>query len=78
MLRRMVLLRCGCVNYIVAARSRALDPEPKQPYLWRVVLFRETAPSSRRISASNSSVDIVAALQTELGSLGTAESHRPR
>jgi tetratricopeptide (TPR) repeat protein len=58
----------------VAAPARAqLDPEPKQPYLWRVVLSAKPHPLLTPEFRERVRRDVLAALQPGLGAHGTAE-----
>lgn len=50
-----------------------LDPEPKQPYRWRVVLAVEPHPLLTPAFRDRLTRDILAALQPRLGALGTVE-----
>jgi hypothetical protein len=50
-----------------------LDPEPKQPYLWRVVLTTKPHPLVTPEFRERVKRDVLAALQTGLGALGTVE-----
>lgn len=72
MVRRMVL--AAAVALTVASPAFAqLDPEAKQPYLWRVVLSARPHPLVTPNFRERLKRDIVAALQTGLGPLGTVE-----
>ena len=50
-----------------------LDAEPKQPYLWRVVLTTKPHPLVTPEFRERVKRDVLAALQTGLGSLGSVE-----
>ena len=50
-----------------------LDAEPKQPYQWRVVLTAKPHPLVTPEFRERVKRDVVAALQTGLGALGTVE-----
>jgi tetratricopeptide (TPR) repeat protein len=54
----------------VAAQA---DPEPKTPYLWRVVLKAQPHPLLSTAFREQLKRDLVAALQPALGNLGTVE-----
>jgi tetratricopeptide (TPR) repeat protein len=72
MVRRLVL--AVTVALAAAAPARAqLDAEPKQPYLWRVVLAAKPHPLLTAELRDRVRRDIVAALQTGLGPLGAVE-----
>ncbi len=61
---------------VLASSSPALaqlDPEPKQPYLWRVVVSAKPHPLVTPDFRERLKRDILAALQTGLGNLGTVE-----
>jgi tetratricopeptide (TPR) repeat protein len=59
---------------VAAAPARAqLDPEPRTPYLWQVVLKAQPHPLLTGAFRVQLKRDIVAALAPALGSLGTVE-----
>ena len=53
--------------------SAQLDPEPKTPYLWRVVLKTQSHPLLTGAFREQLKRDLAAALQPALGALGTVE-----
>lgn len=62
------------VGLLVASPAAAqLDPEPKTPYLWRVVLQAEPHPFLSGPFRDRLRRDIVAALQPALGPFGSVE-----
>lgn len=72
MIRRMVL--AAAVALLATSPAFAqLDPEPKQPYLWRVVLTVKPHPLITQDFRDRLKRDVLAALQTGLGNLGTVE-----
>ncbi|MBA4189699.1 MAG: hypothetical protein C0467_17070 [Planctomycetaceae bacterium] len=70
-------LRATLVTFVtlVAAgpATAQLDPEPKTPCLWRVVLKAQPHPLLSQSFREQLKRDIVAALQPAMGSLGTVE-----
>lgn len=72
MVRRMVLAAAVALTAASPAFAQ-LDPEAKQPYLWRVVLSARPHPLVTPNFRERLKRDIVAALQTGLGPLGTVE-----
>lgn len=72
MVRRLVLAAAVAVLFAAPARAQ-LDPEPKQPYHWRVVLATKQHPLLTADVRERVKRDVVAALQTGLGALGTVE-----
>jgi len=72
MIRRMVLAAAVALSAASPAFAQ-LDPEPKQPYLWRVVLTVKPHPLITQDFRDRLKRDVLAALQTGLGNLGTVE-----
>ena len=72
MVRRLVLAATA-VLLAAAPAAAQLDPEPKQPCLWRVVLSARPHPLLTADLRERVRRDVVAALQTGLGPLGTVE-----
>jgi tetratricopeptide (TPR) repeat protein len=72
MVRRLVLAAAVVMSAAPTAFAQ-LDPEPKQPYLWRVVISAKPHPLVTPNFRERLRRDILAALQTGLGPLGTAE-----
>lgn len=78
MVRRLILAAAGALLAGAPAFAQPdgapkLDPEPKQPYLWRVVLSARPHPLITPELRERVRRDVVAALQTGLGPLGTVE-----
>ncbi len=72
MVRRLVL--AAAVALVSATPALAqLDPEAKQPYHWRVVLTAKPHPLVTTDFRERVKRDVVAALQTGIGPLGTVE-----
>lgn len=72
MTRKLVL--AAVVALLAGAPARAqLDPEPKQPCLWRVVVSVKPHPLLTPDLREKLKRDILAALQPGLGALGTVE-----
>jgi tetratricopeptide (TPR) repeat protein len=72
------MFRCALAAFVVVLFGAApafaqLDAEPKQPYLWRVVLSAKPHPLITPDFRDRLKRDIVAGLQTGLGNLGTVE-----
>jgi tetratricopeptide (TPR) repeat protein len=65
----------AAVVVVLAATSASaqLDPEPKTPYLWRVVLKTQPHPLLSAAFRDQLRRDLSAALQPALGNLGTVE-----
>src|SRR5262245_27394964 len=72
MVRRLVLA-ATVVLFVTAPASAQLDPETKQPYHWRVVLSARPHPLLTTEFRERVKRDVVAALQTGIGALGTVE-----
>jgi hypothetical protein len=72
MVRRMVLAAAVVMSAASPALAQ-LDPEPKQPYLWRVVLSAKPHPLVTPSFRERLKRDVLAALQTGLGPLGAVE-----
>src|SRR5262245_6487366 len=72
MLRRMILAAAVLLSASSPAFAQ-LDPEPKQPYVWRVILSVKPHPLITPDFRERLKRDILAALQTGLGPLGTVE-----
>lgn len=70
--RRLVLAALFVLVATAPARAQ-LDPEPKQPYLWRVVVKTNAHPLVTAEFRDRLKRDVVAALQTGLGTLGAVE-----
>jgi hypothetical protein len=70
---RRVLAALVVVLFGAAPAFAQLDAEPKQPYLWRVVLTAKPHPLVTPEFRERVKRDVLAALQTGLGSLGTVE-----
>jgi tetratricopeptide (TPR) repeat protein len=73
MIRRLFLVVVGGLFTASSPASAQLDPETKQPYLWRIVLATKPHPLISDDFRDRVKRDIFAALQTGLGSLGTVE-----
>ncbi|MBM3981406.1 MAG: hypothetical protein FJ304_14190 [Planctomycetes bacterium] len=68
------LALAAAVALVAAAPVRAqLDPEPKQGYLWRVVIATKPHPLVTPEFRERVKRDVVAALQTGIGNLGAVE-----
>lgn len=72
MVRRLVLA-AALVLFGAAPALAQLDAEVKQPYLWRVVLATKPHPLITGEFRERVKRDVVAALQTGIGPLGTVE-----
>src|SRR5262245_17764906 len=72
---RMLRAFVAAMVVLVAASPAAaqLDPEPKQPYLWRVVLAAKPHPLITSEFRERLKRDILAALQTGIGTFGHVE-----
>ncbi len=72
MVRRTLVAAVVALAFVSPARAQ-LDAEPKQPYLWRVVLAAKPHPLVTPEFRERLKRDILAALQTGIGPLGTVE-----
>ncbi|MCS6866618.1 MAG: hypothetical protein RMJ56_02815 [Gemmataceae bacterium] len=73
MIRRFLLIAVGGLLTSPGPAQAQLDPETKQPYLWRIVLVTKPHPHISDDFRNRLKRDIFAALQTGLGPLGTVE-----
>src|SRR5262245_61057824 len=71
--RRVLPLAALAVLFVAGPAAAQADPEPKTPYLWRVVLKAQPHPLLSTAFREQLKRDLVAALQPALGSLGTVE-----
>ena len=67
------LLAVFALLAIAAPAWAQLDPEPRTPYLWRIVLKTQPHPLLSGAFREQLKRDLAAALQPALGSLGTVE-----
>jgi hypothetical protein len=72
MVRRLVLVAAAVLAGAAPAVAQ-LDAEPKQPYLWRVVLATKPHPLVTPEFRERVARDVLAALQTGLGAAGQVE-----
>lgn len=70
---RRLLLTAAIVLFAATPAFAQLDPETKQPYHWRVVLSAKPHPLITTDFRERVRRDIIAALQTGIGPLGTVE-----
>ena len=73
MARRLVLVAVVALSAGSPAFAQPLDAEPKQSYLWRVVVKTNAHPLVTPEFRERVKRDVVAALQTGIGTLGAVE-----
>lgn len=61
------------VLFVAGPVAAQVDPEPKTPYLWRVVLKAQSHPLLSAAFREQIKRDLMASLQPPLGALGTVE-----
>ncbi|MDY3563791.1 hypothetical protein R5W23_005413 [Gemmata sp. JC673] len=72
MTRKLILAAAAALLSTAPALAQ-LDPEPKQPYVWRVVVSVKPHPLLTAEFRERLKRDLLAALQPGLGALGTVE-----
>src|SRR5436190_12534297 len=70
---RLFLVSAFALLVAAGPAEAQIDPEPKTPYLWRVVLKVEPHPLLSASFREHLKRDLAAALQPALGALGTVD-----